>query len=441
MRMLAIVMAMGAGLLGSLACVWFATIDGWFQEPLAPPGDVEAFAAAAIARIDAEAAGNAVLLILQDGDVVARHATSISTAVGEDTLFQVASLSKWITAYGVMTLVEAGRLDLDTPVSRYLTRWQLPASGFDNDRVTVRRLLSHRAGLADGLGYAGFAPGEPVQSLESSLDQAADASPDADGRTRVGMQPGTEWNYSGGGFTLLQLIIEEVSGESFSDYMRTAVFVPLGMSRSTFEVPAQDSDLAVFHDVDGSEAIHYRFTARAAAGLYTSAADLHRFFAAQLAPPAGGLSPTVLSPAALSSTAHSSTALSSTALSSTTLALMRRPHAELYGEAIWGLGTMLFAPNGQGDFVIGHDGNNDPAINTATRLDPDTGDGIIVLETGNPLLATSIAGDWVFWRYGTLDALQVLLAMPRILSMIGVCWLLVLAAGGAALWMNRKRVT
>lgn len=57
-----------------------------------------------------------------------------------------------------MTLVEAGKLDLDAPASRYLTRWKLPPSRFDDDGVTVRRILSHTAGLTDGLGYAGFKP-------------------------------------------------------------------------------------------------------------------------------------------------------------------------------------------------------------------------------------------------------------------------------------------
>ena len=70
-----------------------------------------------------------------------------------------------------MTLVEAGKLDLDAPVSTYLTRWSLPTSEFDNSGVTVRRLLSHTAGLTDGLGYGGFAPGQLVQPIEASLTQ------------------------------------------------------------------------------------------------------------------------------------------------------------------------------------------------------------------------------------------------------------------------------
>src|ERR671933_527152 len=80
--------------------------------------------------------------------------------VTEHTVFQAASISKAVSAWVVMKLVEQGTLALDTPVSRYLTRWQLPASPFDNDGVTLRRILSHTAGLSIP-GYLGFPPGSP----------------------------------------------------------------------------------------------------------------------------------------------------------------------------------------------------------------------------------------------------------------------------------------
>lgn len=75
------------------------------------------------------------------------------------------------------------------------------------------------------------------------------------------------------------------------------------------------------------------------------------------------------------------------------------------GAAIWGLGTMLYASNNQNDYIIGHDGKNEPAINTAVRLNPTTGDGIIILEMGHPLLATEIGSEWVFWKTGNVDSL------------------------------------
>ena len=219
--------------------VLMGTLNGWGRKPLAPAGNANAFMESARKEIAAKHRGNAAFRLIENGKLHDEY--FVGDSVDSETLFQVASLSKWISAWGVMTLVEAGKLDLDAPVATYLTRWTLPESQFDNSKVTVRRLLSHMAGLTDGLGYAGFAPGAEVQSLEESLTRAADASPEADGRVRVGLAPGTKWQYSGGGYTLLQLVIEETSGEAFESYMQRAVFQPLGMNRSTFALDPDKS--------------------------------------------------------------------------------------------------------------------------------------------------------------------------------------------------------
>lgn len=403
------------------ALVVTGTIDGWWRTTLAAYGDTEAFRNAAIAEINRTYKGNAAFVLLERGQVRASHFASIGAPVDGDSRFQVASLSKWITAWGIFTLVEAGKLDLDKPVSSYLTRWKLPEGPFDNNGVTVRRLLSHTAGLTDGLGYAGFKPGQPLQRLEASLTRAADASPGAEGAVRVGIEPGSAFKYSGGGYTLLQLLIEEVSGQSFDAYMKTHVLDRLGMERSTFNLPdAQLEDVAAFYDTRGARAIHYRFTAQAAAALYTTSSDMTRFLQAHVRGPNGELPGRgVLKPA--------------------TLVEMRQPHAAQMGADIWGLGTMLFAPNNRGGYIIGHDGNNEPAINTAARLDPDTGDGIIVLETGNKLLATQIASEWVFWRTGSIDFLMFMLELGSMITTLAVGAALIVLAGLIAGWRRRAR--
>lgn len=402
------------------ALAFSALIFGWIRQPIAPRGDTAAFISAASAKIDREANGNAVFVLLDDGRVVGAHNVSRGVPVDGDTLFQVASLSKWITAVGIMTLVDAGRIDLDAPVSRYLTRWQLPPSEFDNDQVTVRRLLSHTAGLTDGLGYAGFEPGQPIDTLEQSLTRATDASPGRDGVVRVGAEPGSEWNYSGGGYTLLQLIIEEVSGEPFNDYMRRAVLTPLGMTRSTYVLPEGATNVAEIFGPDGEHAIHYTFTSTAAASLYTSANDLTRFIQAQL-PGANGEAPGrgVVRPE--------------------TLTEMRRPIGYQYGVAVWGMGEVLYAPNNAGDFIIGHDGNNYPAISTAARYDPATGDGVIVLETGNEILASEVAGDWVFWKSGNVDLITVVAETPATLRTIAIGGGIIMVIGIFIAWRVRPR--
>jgi hypothetical protein len=155
------------------------------------------------------------------------------------------------------------------------------------------------------------------------------------------------------------------------------------MTHSTFVDP-DPAHLAEFFGPNGKPAIHYKFTALAAASLYTSVDDLTHFLQAQRpgshGEPAGR---GVLKPA--------------------TLEAMRAVTTRIYGIPIWGLGEILYAPNGKGSFVIGHDGNNFPAINTTARIDPDTGDGIIVLSTGNGTLASEIGGDWTYWHTGVVD--------------------------------------
>ena len=397
------------------------TLEGWWRQPIAPRGDTRAFMDAATRMIEAGKPGNLAFQLIQRGQPVDGRFVSIGKPVDRDTLFQVASLSKWVTALGVMTLVDAGRVDLDAPVDTYLKRWKLPPGAFDNRQVTVRRLLSHTAGLTDGLGYAGFKPGQPIQSLPESLTRAADASPGKDGVVRVGAEPGGEWDYSGGGYTLLQLMIEDVTGETFDAYMRRAVLVPLGMSRSTFLLPEGGVDnLADFYDVGGKPATHYRFTATGAASLYTSAADVTRLIQAHLPGPGGAVAGRgVLRPQ--------------------TLQEMRRPHAQQLGADVWGLGVILYAPTKDGGHIIGHDGDNEPAINTAARFDPASGDGIIVLQTGNSSLATQIASEWVFWQSGEVDTLVLFMEVRQTLKTLVIGGLAIIIVGIAVSWWTRPR--
>jgi CubicO group peptidase (beta-lactamase class C family) len=400
------------------ALVFFGASEGWGRQPLTQSESPAAFVAAAQTIIETEHDGNIGLLLIEDGEVVESHFSSTGVPVGPDSLFQVASLSKWLTAWGVMALVEDGAIDLDAPVSDYLTRWQLPPSPYDNDGVTVRRLLSHMAGLDDGLGYSGFDAGETVPSLEESLTQAADASPDANGRVRVAAQPGEEWNYSGGGYTLLQLIIEEASGQSFSDYMRQRIFEPLGMMRTTFDLDeAAALGLATNYNADGEPEPLRRYTSLAATSLHTSAGDMALFLQAQ-SPQASPVGEGVLAPE--------------------TLRDMRVPHARQMGADIWGLGVMLYAPNNRGDFILGHDGNNEPAINTAARIDPDTGDGIVILETGSRLLATRIAGEWVFWKTGNVDNLLFVMELGSTIRIIAIGAIIILLIGLIWGWRTRR---
>jgi CubicO group peptidase (beta-lactamase class C family) len=172
-----------------------------------------------------------------------------------DEQFQAGSISKPVAAYLTLRLAEAGVLGLDDPVDERLVSWRLPAAA----GVTIRHLLTHTAGLGTSF-FPGYGPNEPAPTLVQVLDGAPPAVTEP---VRVGTPLG-EFRYSGGGYALLQLLLEDVSGRPFAVLARELVFEPLGMSRSTFEQRG------------GTR----RYPEQAAAGLWMTTADLTRFVAA-----------------------------------------------------------------------------------------------------------------------------------------------------------------
>lgn len=410
-----------------LMIVWGAlaftgTVNGWFHQPIAKQNNSGSFRDAVETEIDKQFVGNFAMAIIKDGVVEYEKFHSAGRPVDKNTVFQGSSLSKWISAFGIMKLVEDGKLNLDAPVSRYLTRWQLPPSEFNNQEVTVRRLLSHTAGLTDGLGYSGFETGTPIPPIEQSLTKAPDADEGVSGAVRVGIKPGSKFKYSGGGYTLLQLLVEEVSGQSFASYMKESVFEPLGMTHSTY-VWSDSSTylLAEFYNKDGTKAKHYRYTSLAATSLYTSLSDLELFFQAHLEGTNGEpIGRNVLKP-------H-------------TIKMMREPHAQSMGADIWGLGTVLFALTDNDDFIIGHDGKSTPPINTAVRLNPETGYGIIILETGHPIIATKLASEWVFWKTGKVDIFLFQMLTGGLVKTIGIGWAVIIGTTIIFGIVRRQRV-
>jgi CubicO group peptidase (beta-lactamase class C family) len=210
---------------------------------------------------------------------VADHSTGrpVMTA----TRFQAASVSKPVTAWGVLRLVESGRIGLDEPIIGQLRRWRPPPSPLDADGITVRRLLSHTAGLSVH-GYVGQTLDRPLPSIVASL------SGEAGGSFPVELleAPGRRWLYSGGGYSVLQLLVEELSGRPFAEFMQTEVLGPLGMTASSFQW-RRTAVTAGGHDADGGRIPDFCFAEQAAAGLVTTAPDLARFVAAALPGPEG----------------------------------------------------------------------------------------------------------------------------------------------------------
>ncbi len=151
--------------------------------------------------------------------------------INENTVFPTASFSKWIAAITVMSLAKEGVLTLDAPVGRYLAGWQLPDSAFNHREVTIRRLLSHTAGLTDGLGYGDYLTDQTLPTLWESLD--APRASDGAAEIAVGIEPGSEFRYSGGGYLTLEALLEEFTGDSYAELAEERLLVPLGMTRST----------------------------------------------------------------------------------------------------------------------------------------------------------------------------------------------------------------
>jgi CubicO group peptidase (beta-lactamase class C family) len=200
-------------------------------------------------------------------------------AVDTGTVFQAASLSKPVTALGALAMWHRGQMELDRDVNEVLQSWKVPTSDSIPDfLVTVRGLLSHTSGLTP-TGYIGYANGTRVPNLKQVLNGARPANTPP---ISVDELNGQGFHYSGGGYTILQQLMMDVSRQKFPDLMRQLVLAPLGMSRSTYEQPLpkrMHRNAASGHRSSG-RAIRgkwHTYPEMAAAGLWTTPSDVARF--------------------------------------------------------------------------------------------------------------------------------------------------------------------
>ncbi len=219
--------------------------------------------------------------------------------VALDTLFQAGSISKPVTALAVMRHAEAGKWMLDEPVNGKLASWKVPDNEFTaRQKVTLRRLLSHSAGTTVH-GFPGYAAGGPLPTVVQVLDGVPPANT---APVRVDVVPGTRTRYSGGGTTIVQLMMVDQLGKPFPQIMQEAVFGPLGLKDSTFEQPLPPglaARAASGTRADGTvvPGRWHVYPEMAAAGLWTTASDLARV-AIEVAKAKAGKSRLVLSQAA-----------------------------------------------------------------------------------------------------------------------------------------------
>jgi CubicO group peptidase (beta-lactamase class C family) len=221
------------------------------------------------------------IAVIRDGKIAWARGYGVAAkdgpAVTPETLFQAASISKPVTALAALRMVEAKQLSLDADINSALTSWKLPP-GPGGTHATLRQLLSHTAGTTVH-GFPGYAHDAAVPNLVQVLDGAAPANTKP---VRIENAPGRAWNYSGGGYTIVQQAMIDRSGKPFAELLAETVLAPLGMKDSSFAQPlpaALAPRAAMPHDGKGEPypGGAYTYPELAAAGLWTTPSDLARF--------------------------------------------------------------------------------------------------------------------------------------------------------------------
>jgi CubicO group peptidase (beta-lactamase class C family) len=202
-----------------------------------------------------------------------------SALVTTSTLFQAQSISKPVAASAALSLVDAGRLSLDEDVNTYLKSWKVPENEFQlEQKVTLRRILSHTAGLTVG-GFSAYRSGDSIPTLLQILNGEKPAN---NPPVRVNIVPGSRSRYSGGGATVMQLLLMDVTGEPFPTLMERLVLGRVGMTQSTYEQPLSDGrrrEAASGHNGDGA-VVPGKWPIQpelAACGLWTTPTDLAKW--------------------------------------------------------------------------------------------------------------------------------------------------------------------
>ncbi len=195
------------------------------------------------------------------------------------TLFQAASISKSLNATAVLKLVQEKKLDLNADINQYLSSWKFPYdSKYGDKKITLTNLLSHTAGLTVH-GFPGYAVGDSLPDLQQVLDGLKPANTEA---VRSNDEPGKNYNYSGGGTTISQLLIMDITGQPYDLFMKKYILDPLGMKSSSYTQPPDKSKaplLATGYKADGREVAgkYHIYPEQAAAGLWTTPTDLCKF--------------------------------------------------------------------------------------------------------------------------------------------------------------------
>jgi CubicO group peptidase (beta-lactamase class C family) len=194
------------------------------------------------------------------------------------TLFQAASISKSINSLAILKLVEEGKLRLDDDINNYLKEWKFPYDSISKGKkISIANLLSHKAGLSIG-GFAGY---EKEKKLPTTIETLNGLKPSNSNAVRSVFEPGLKFQYSGGGTTITQLILENTTGEKYEDYLKKNILAQLKMDSSSFnQPPAKEKEniLATGYNINKEvEGKYHIYPEKAAAGLWTNPTDLSKY--------------------------------------------------------------------------------------------------------------------------------------------------------------------
>jgi CubicO group peptidase (beta-lactamase class C family) len=199
--------------------------------------------------------------------------------VTDKTLFQAASISKSLNSVGVLKLAQDKKIDLYADINNYLSTWKFPYDSLSKGKkISIANLLSHTGGLTVH-GFDGYEKGKEIPSIVQVLDGQKPANSPA---IRSMYEPGLKSEYSGGGITISQLIVMDVTHQPYDKYMYDNVLKPLGMTSSTYSQPpvnVKPELLATGYRPDGKEipGKYHVYPEQAAAGLWTNPTDLSKY--------------------------------------------------------------------------------------------------------------------------------------------------------------------
>lgn len=193
------------------------------------------------------------LVVFENYEIVYSNQFGVKSVISnekidEQTAFSTASIAKPITALLCHILEEKGFINLDDPIDNYLKRWHLPKSPYaENNNPTWKQFLNHTAGTSQH-GFADFYEGDEIPTIKQSL---LGQIPRYDKPIEFLFTPGTSWQYSGGGYVIIQMALEDKMNKSIAQLAQEHIFLPLDLKNTTMIQPSEKgflTNVALVHD-------------------------------------------------------------------------------------------------------------------------------------------------------------------------------------------------